>query len=86
MAVEALRPKEIQVPEGPWSWRIFGDRVEAWRFFHRLQDGDPPPRHLDEPHVAPDGSPVPPGTWLVLYRPIISDRLRRLGAPAETSS
>ena len=75
MAVETGL-KQIHVPDGhgPWSWRIFGTQAEAWRFFHRLQDGDPPPRQLHTPHVAPDGSFVPSGSWLVLYRPIIAGR------------
>lgn len=73
MALNA-RSKQIHVPDGhgPWSWRIFGTRAEAWRFFHRLQEGDPPPRELTAPHVAPDGTFVPAGSWLVLYRPIIA--------------
>lgn len=72
------RPKQIQVPDahGPWSWRLFGSAAEAWRFFYRLQEGDPPPRQLDGPHVAPDGSLVPAGSWLVVYRPIIAAALR----------
>jgi len=76
MTVDA-RPKQLSVPDqhGPWSWRIFGSQAEAWRFFHRLQDGDPPPRQLDAPHVAPDGTLIPAGTWLVLYRPIITGRM-----------
>ena len=74
MAVEAMRPRRIEVPPGgPWSWRVFTDRLEAWRFFHRLQDGDPPPCRLDHTHVAPDGSLILPGSWVVLYRTIIAD-------------
>ena len=87
MAIVALRPR-IGVPSegGPWSWRVFGDRLEAWRFFHRLQDGDPPPRHLDGPHLAPDGSFIPAGSWLVLYRPIIAtDRIGPQTAALETA-
>jgi hypothetical protein len=74
MAMVALRPQRIGVPSegGPWSWRVFGDRLEAWRFFYRLQDGDPAPRQLGGPHIAPDGSVIPPGSWLVIYRPIIA--------------
>lgn len=73
MSMAARRPTRIELPAGqsPWSWRVFADRHEAWRFFHRLQEGDPPPRRLDEPRLAPDGSFIPPGSWLVLYRPII---------------
>jgi hypothetical protein len=74
MTVAAGGPRRIELPDGhgPWSWRVFGDRVEAWRFFHRLQDGDPPPRQLDTSHLAPDGSFVQAGSWLVVYRPIIT--------------
>lgn len=77
------QPAHIELPaaDGPWSWRLFGDRDAAWRFFHRLQEGDPPPRLLDSPHLAPDGSLIPAGTWLVLYRPIIASR-RKVGEPA----
>ena len=76
MAMPARRPTQIEVPAGggPWSWRIFTDRQEALRFYHRLQEGDPPPRRLDEPHLAPDGTLVPAGNWLVVYRPIIDLR------------
>ena len=79
MAVAAYGPRQIQLPagNGPWSWRVFGDPLEAWRFFHRLQDGDPPPRQLNELHLAPDGSVVEEGSWLVLYRPIIAADRRR---------
>jgi|SRR5581483_49313 len=73
MSMAARRPTRIELPagQGPWSWRVFADRDEAWRFFHRLQEGDPPPRRLDQPHLAPDGSFIAPGSWLVVYRPII---------------
>lgn len=76
MAMVARQPAQIELPagHGPWSWRVFGDHDEAWRFFHRLQKGDPPPRRLDGAHLAPDGSFIPAGSWLVLYRPIIDQR------------
>jgi hypothetical protein len=78
MAVAAHRPRHVELPDsgGPWSWRVFADRGEAWRFFHRLQEGDPPPRQLHEPHLAPDGSLVQARSWLVIYRPIIAGKHR----------
>jgi hypothetical protein len=78
MAGAAYGPRRVDLPDrgGPWSWRVFGDRVEAWRFFSRLQDGDPPPRQVHEPHLAPDGTVVQAGHWLVIYRPIIAGKSR----------
>lgn len=74
MAVQAGRTEQLELPatDGPWSWRVFTDEAEAWRFFHRLQAGDPPPRYVAKAQLAPDGSLIPRGSWLVLYRPIIA--------------
>jgi hypothetical protein len=46
--------------------------------------GDPRPRQLDNAHVAPDGEVLPPGTWVVIYHPIIVGRQRNGdGQPAD---
>jgi hypothetical protein len=64
--------KRLELPrEGPWSVRRFFDRESAWRFFERLQPGHPPPVCLGEEQLAPDGTILPAGTWVVIYRPII---------------
>ena len=58
---------------GPWSWRRFSDGESARQFHCRLSRDHPAPVELTEPHVAPDGSVLPAGTWVVIYRPIICD-------------
>jgi hypothetical protein len=67
--------KTLQLPTGlgPWSYRVFYREAEALAFCDRLQPGDPPPVQLPEDHLAPDGTVLPAGRWIVLYRPIILD-------------
>ena len=37
----------------------------------RLPADNPAPLQIAEPHLAPDGSRIAAGTWIVLYQPII---------------
>jgi hypothetical protein len=66
-----MKRLEITQPGGPWSWRAFSEQHDASRFHLRLTPDHPEPFQLAEPHVAPDGSVLRAGTWIVLYRPII---------------
>lgn len=68
-----MKRLEIMQANGPWSWRAFATRDEATRFHRRLVPDHPAPFQLEEPHVAPDDSILRAGTWIVLYRPIITD-------------
>ena len=77
-----LRPLPVPSVDGPWAWRSFLDRNGAYEFFQRVAVGDPEPRQLHEPHVAPDGTVLPPGTWVVIYHPIIVGRQRNGDAQA----
>jgi hypothetical protein len=71
-----LRPLPLPPVDGPWAWRGFLNRNGAYEFFQRVAVGAPEPRQLHEPHVAPDGTVLPSGTWVVIYHPIIVDRQR----------
>lgn len=54
--------------------RRFSDRRDADVFYgrlERLEAGHPPPIRLAEPRLGPDGSVLPAGSWIVLYRPIL---------------
>jgi len=62
---------ELPRDDGPWSFRRFPDRDAAWAFFKRLEPGHPPPVCLGEERLAPDGTMLTVGTWVVFYRPII---------------
>jgi hypothetical protein len=55
---------------GPWSWRRFRTEEEARCFHVRLPSGHPDPICLSEDHVAPDGTILLAGSWIVIYRPI----------------
>jgi len=68
--------KRLELPAkgGPWSVRRFSDRRDADLFYcrlERLETGHTPPVHLAEPLLGPDGSLLPAGSWIVLYRPIL---------------
>ena len=66
--------KDLVLPlaDGPWSWRRFNDLDDAQQFHRRLEPGNPPPVQLTEALLAPDGTVLQVGTWIVAYRPIIS--------------
>lgn len=66
-----MKRLEITQSDGPWSWRAFSEEHDAKRFHQRLTPDHPHPFQLVEPHVAPDGSILRPGIWIVVYRPII---------------
>jgi hypothetical protein len=69
-----MRRLELPAQDGPWSVRRFWDRHDADAFYERLQRleaGHPPPACLAEPLLAPDGSILPAGSWIILYRPIL---------------
>jgi hypothetical protein len=68
-----MKRLEVSRSNGPWSWRAFPNGDDADRFHRRLTTDQPPPFELAEPHVAPDGSVLRTGSWIVLYRPIIFD-------------
>jgi len=69
-----MKRLEISQSNGPWSWRAFANGDDANLFHRRLTtDHQPLPFELVEPHVAPDGSVLRTGSWIVLYRPIIFD-------------
>jgi len=72
--MSTLRPLHLPAKGGPWSVRRFADRRAAdvfyWRL-ERLEAGHPPPVRLAEPLLAPDGSVLPAGSWIVVYRPIL---------------
>lgn len=69
----ATPPLELPTTGGPWSYRRFADQRDAHAFFRRLRPGHDPPFLLPRDHLAPDGSVVPAGTWIVIYRPIITE-------------
>jgi hypothetical protein len=73
MSAAEIVTKRLHLPEGggPWSWRRFVSESDAGTFHNRVPAGSPPPVQLSEAHIAPDGSLLPAGTWLVIYRPII---------------
>lgn len=66
-----MKRLDLPLADGPWSWRTFADERAAKEFSRRLSPDQPQPFELTEPHDAPDGNVLRPGTWVVLYRPII---------------
>jgi hypothetical protein len=81
-----VTPLELPTTGGPWSFRRFADQRDAHAFFARLRPGHQPPFLLPCDHLAPDGRVIPAGTWIVIYRPIITDNeATRTGRPAAES-
>lgn len=72
----AMRRLELPAQDEPWSVRRFWDRHEADAFYERLEKRlkaayPSPPAYLGEPLLGPDGSILPAGSWIILYRPIL---------------
>jgi hypothetical protein len=74
LASTGMQRLELPAKGGPWSVRRFSDRAAAAVFYgrlERLEAGHPPPVRLAEPQIGPDGSVLPAGSWIVIYRPIL---------------